>query len=547
MLGLTSTSSVVEPITILKSALPIGIGLASAAFLSLKLANRAGSAIDKSIPTVPVRAGDSNHDTEYYEDQSLFIARCEEQYGPVFNLHVLNQFLTVISGPLVREVFMNENFSFGDALDDITGIHALTMSITTTKRRFDNPLIHEIIRDTISPNLPLFTPRIVERLVGVFDRELGYGEHKLIKDPLLAFQDMIASAMATVFMGHEIAKNSKVIDSFTQSTQDFAQTLKGPRKDFWHTFRNRAKHGVFNPMRKHIEVLVEASTPVIQERRRLEAEAVEKGVEYERPLDILQKLLDNFEKYQLADIEDICGHLLTIILVSVHTTSDASTYVCYYLATFPEYIEPLYREQVEVLDQISKEREAQRQSKLQSGEVQSRTDFEGTDLDPQNDRYLSAEAVKRFKYLDSFVREVFRFRQQKISLGHTAITDVVLSNGMVIHKGRKIVVNTRSLHQDYELQGEDPMEFRPWRFVGKVKSATKAAMDYLPFGVGKHACPGRFLAIQEIKTVTALLVTRYSMLELEDPSKKNKALFAAIGEPVPTGLYFTSRAGASVA
>lgn len=140
---------------------------------------------------------------------------------------------------------------------------------------------------------------------------------------------------------------------------------------------------------------------------------------------------------------------------------------------------------MEVLDQISKEREAQRQSKLQSGEVQSRMDFEGTDLDPQNDRYLSAEAVKRFKYLDSFVREVFRFRQQKISLGHTAVTDVVLSNGMVIHKGRKIVVNTRSLHQDYELQGEDPMEFRPWRFVGKVKSATKAAMDYLPFGVGK--------------------------------------------------------------
>ena len=57
----------------------------------------------------------------------------------------------------------------------------------------------------------------------------------------------------------------------------------------------------------------------------------------------------------------------------------------------------------------------------------------------------------------------------------------------------------------------------------------------------RHACPGRFLAIQEIKTITALLVTRYSRLELEDPSKKNIALFAVIGQPVPTGLYFTSR------
>ncbi|KAF9572137.1 hypothetical protein EC968_010223 [Mortierella alpina] len=544
MLGLTSTSTVAEPITVLKSALPIGIGLASAAFLSLKLAGRAGPAIDKSIPTVPVRAGDSSHDAEYYEDQSLFIARCEEQYGPVFNLHIHNQFMTVVSGPLVREVFTNENFNFGDALDDVSGIHALTMSVTTTRRRFDNPLIHEIVRDTISPNLPLFTPRIVEQLVRVFDSDLGYGEHKLVKDPLLAFQNMIARAMATVFMGPEIAKNSKVVDSFAQSTYDFAKTLKGPRKDFWHTFRNRAKHSVFNPMRKHIDVLVEAATPVIQERRRLEAEAIEKGVAYERPLDILQKLLDNFEKYQLADIEDVCGHLLTIILVSVHTTSDSSTYASYYLAAFPECIELLYQEQVEVLDQISKEREAQRQSQLQSGEVQSRDDFQGTELDPQKDRFLSAEAVKRFKYLDSFVREFFRFRLAKIALAHMALTDVVLSNGMVIHKGRKISLNTRSHHQDYELQGEDPMEFRPWRFVGKVKSATKASLDYLPFGVGKHACPGRFLAIQEIKTITALLVARYSMLEFEDPSKKNKALFAAIAEPVPTGLYFTSRTAA---
>ncbi|KAF9571172.1 hypothetical protein EC968_000975 [Mortierella alpina] len=524
MLGLTSTSSAVEPITILRSALPIGIGLASVAFLSLKLAGRVGVAIDKSTPNVPVRAGDSSHDTEYYEDQSLFIARCEEQYGPVFNLQILNQFLTVISGPLAREVFMNENFSFGDALDDISGIHALTMSITTTKRRFDNPLIHEIIRDTISPNLPLFTPRIVERLVSVFDSDLGYGEHKLIKNPLPVFHDMIARAMATVFMGHKIAKNSKVIDSFTQAT---------------------TKYGVFNIMRKHTEVLVEAATPVIQNRRRMEAEAIEKGVAYERPLDILQKLLDNFEKYQLADIEDICGQLLTLILASVHTTSDASTYVSYYLALFPECIEPLYREQVEVLDQIAHEREAERQCKLQSGEAQSRASFEGTDLDPHNDRSLSAETVKRFKYLDSFVREVFRFRLQRIELPHIAQADVILSNGMVIHKGRKIFVNLRSLHEDPKLQGEGPTEFRPWRFVGKAKSAAKASMDYLPFGVGKHACPGRFLAIQEIKTITALLVTRYSMLELEDPSKKTKALFASFGEPVPTGLSFTSRARAN--
>ncbi|KAG0211434.1 hypothetical protein BGX28_007926 [Mortierella sp. GBA30] len=548
MLGLVSTSPTTAHVDIIKAALPIGIGLASAAFLTLKLAKQHGFTSNNSIPTVPIRSGDPTHDREYFEDPNLFLAKCEEQYGDVFNLYIYNQYLTVISGAAVREIFKTESMNFGDALDDISGIHSFTMSITKAKRTFDDPLIHEIIRESISPNLSLFTPRIVNRLQVVLDKRMGHSEeHKLHDNPLLVFQEMIAAAMATVFMGPEIAKNPKVLETFIQCTYDIAGlTSKGMRKDFWHIFRNRTKYGILNPLQKHIDVLVEAATPVIQERRRQEAEAVEKGVDYERPMDILQKLLDNFDKYKLADIEDVCGHILVIVLVSVHTTSDATTYLCYYLAAYPEYMEILFGEQREVLGQVAKEREAQRQNKLQSGEFNSINDFEGTDLDPKNDRDLSAATVKRMTLLDSYVREYFRCRIQRIGLAHIARADVALSNGLVISKGKKVMVNTRSLHQDYNLQGEDPTEFRPWRFVGKSKSATKVATDFLPFGMGKHACPGRFLAIQEIKTICALLVTRYSKLEFQDPSKKMAALYARISEPVPTGLYFTSRAAADM-
>ncbi|KAG0211436.1 hypothetical protein BGX28_007928 [Mortierella sp. GBA30] len=542
MLSLVSTSLSKASVDIVKTALPVGIGLASVAFLSFKLKNR-GLISNNSIPTVPIRSGDSTHDPEFYEDPNLFLAKCEEQYGDVFNLYVLNQYLTIVSGAAVREIFKTESLSFGDALDDISGIHSFTMSITKTKRTFDDPVIHEIIRESIIANLPLFTPRIVDRLQVILDDRLGHSEgRKLIEDPLLVFQEMIAAAMATVFMGPEIAKSPKVLDSFIQCTYDIATlTIQGPRKGFWHTLRQKAKYGLLNPLQKHVNVLVEAASPVIQERRREEAEAAERGVEYERPLDILQNLLDNFDKYNLVDIEDVCGHILVIALVSVHTTSDFSTYLCYYLASYPEYIETLYDEQREVLRQIAKEREEQRWRKLQSGEVDSAKDFEGTDLDPKNDQDLSAAAVKRMTLLDSYVREYLRSRNQRLSLAHTARVDVTLSNGMVVRKGRKIMVNIRSLHQDYDLQGEDPTEFRPWRFVGKAKSATKVAPDLMSFGMGKHACPGRFLAVQEMKTITALLVSRYSKLELQDTSKKAKALVARLGEHVPTGLYFISR------
>ena len=196
-------------------------------------------------------------------------------------------------------------------------------------------------------------------------------------------------------MGHEIAKQRKVLDTFIDCTDDLGKVFDSRSFSWRNAFFNKVKYGIANPLQKHIRVLVEAATPVIQERRRQEAEALEKGIEYKRPLDIMQRVLDDFDKYGVVDLEDVCGHLLVMVLVSVHTTSDSSTYLNYYLAAFPECIDILYQEQLEVLDQIYKEREKQRKDKLISGEVVSAKDFEGTDLDPKNDRDFSSHAVKR--------------------------------------------------------------------------------------------------------------------------------------------------------
>ncbi|KAF9431526.1 hypothetical protein BGZ76_000197 [Entomortierella beljakovae] len=70
-------------------------------------------------------------------------------------------------------------------------------------------------------------------------------------------------------------------------------------------------------------------------------------------------------------------------------------------------------------------------------------------------------------------------------------------------------------------QGEEATEFRPWRFVGKSKTSTKVGPDYLPFGMGNiisnlipgHACPGRFLAVQELKVIGSMIASRYSNIE----------------------------------
>ncbi|KAG0041204.1 hypothetical protein BGZ83_002170 [Gryganskiella cystojenkinii] len=538
------------PTDVLKAALPIGIGLASAAYLTLKLTQtlNGGYSTDKSIPKVPLRPGDATHDAEYNIDPDEFLARCEEAYGPVFNCHIQGQPLTVVSGRLVREVFMNENFSFADAIDDMTGLRAFTTAVVKSNNDPDNRMAHEMIRDSITPNLPLFTPRIVDLLSTILERELGYCKTKLVEKPFVIVQEMIASAMANIFMGPEVAKDRRVIDTFIECTYDFGILVNSTRsKSAWTTFLNRRKYSnkMLNPMERHVSVLVNAAAPVITERRRQEAEVqarIEAGdteAEYERPLDIMQKFLDNFDKYGFVDLEDVCGQVLLLVLASVHTTSDSSTNLCYYLAAFPECMQPLLEEQEQVLNQLTMEREQQRLDQLKAGQVTSREAFTGTDLDPTKDRAFSALAIKRMVKMDSFVREIFRYRMGRLALVHSARERVEFSNGMYISKGAKVITNN-SLHQAMEHQGEDPSEFRPWRFVGKTKTATKASVDYLPFGMGRHACPGRFLAIQELKTVGSLMVSKYSKIEIQDKSKTKAMLLLRIGDPFSTGLIFTS-------
>ncbi|KAF9900592.1 hypothetical protein BX616_002554 [Lobosporangium transversale] len=132
---------------------------------------------------------------------------------------------------------------------------------------------------------------------------------------------------------------------------------------------------------------------------------------------------------------------------------------------------------------------------------------------------------------------MFRFRIEPLSVtvNQRALKDYIFSNGVKIPKGAKVIINTRSGHTGPEV-GEDATEFRPWRFVDKPKAAVKVGPDFLPFGLGRHACPGRFMAIMEIKIIGALIVTKFFKIEMQDPSKTKMALHARLGEPIPNGL-----------
>ncbi|OIW30139.1 cytochrome P450 [Coniochaeta ligniaria NRRL 30616] len=134
-------------------------------------------------------------------------------------------------------------------------------------------------------------------------------------------------------------------------------------------------------------------------------------------------------------------------------------------------------------------------------------------------------ALGKMHRLDSTLRESTRLNSFV-----TAREGIDTPSGA--HVGYKMTVSVPnySVLHDKNVYGEDADQFKPFRFaeqradesVGYVERARKAfpttSKDFLAFGHGRNACPGRFFATNEIKLLFAYRVMNYDFkMETERP------------------------------
>lgn len=93
--------------------------------------------------------------------------------------------------------------------------------------------------------------------------------------------------------------------------------------------------------------------------------------------------------------------------------------------------------------------------------------------------------------------------------------NIHLSDGTVIPKGVRVYIPALHVHsEDYYTNAT---EFQPRRFLELREQPGGAnkyhfvttSVEHPSFGHGKHACPGRFFASNEIKLILAHLIIRY--------------------------------------
>ncbi|KAH8093068.1 cytochrome P450 monooxygenase, partial [Cristinia sonorae] len=189
----------------------------------------------------------------------------------------------------------------------------------------------------------------------------------------------------------------------------------------------------------------------------------------------------------LSTIDDIISALFVLEFGSIHTTASSFTHALYEVAAHPEYAALLREEAESVL--------------LEEGSLSTKA------------------ALGKLVRVDSFLKESQRFHGVNAnSLFRQARMDVILSDGTFFPKGTVLSAAARYIHHSEE-NYTHPDIFDPLRFVRLARESSSVVgqnystprLEYLPFGIGKHACPGRFFASLEMKMLMAHLVMTFDI------------------------------------
>ncbi|KAI7858128.1 cytochrome P450 [Circinella umbellata] len=456
--------------------------------------------LKRDCPTVPYINPFVGSTLEYRRNPRAFVEKYSALMGPVFRCHIFGSLHTIVSGSYVREILFNKNFSFEDGTSKRFDV-ALLIGMTKTEG-ITLADLRTVIVKSVTVHMKEYTPRVVHYLdVGLREAVGDLAEPKELPNLFSMVQHMIAKASASIFVGLELCENENLVEAFREVTTDVGLSFR--MDNVWldrfitlNKFRMWYIGKFSSLIQSRKSQIIEALKPVIDKRMEGIATKDSSDTTWTRPNDILQYIIEDhpLPPNNKTDKYTYFAHwMIVLVFVSVFTTSEHATIVLYRILQHPETIDELIKEQKEIY---------------------------GDDIilnkNNKSEDVFTADSVKKLTKLDSLCREALRSKNEYFQLPHTNISkqNITLSNGVIIPPNHDVLVNFWANHHDEELQRDtigNYDKFEPFRYVGMGRPSTKVGDDYLVFGEGKHACPGRWFALQEIKTIVSLLIRDYTL------------------------------------
>ncbi|KAK2985108.1 hypothetical protein RJ640_022986 [Escallonia rubra] len=133
---------------------------------------------------------------------------------------------------------------------------------------------------------------------------------------------------------------------------------------------------------------------------------------------------------------------------------------------------------------------------------------------------INESHMSQLPYLHACVKETLRLHPPApFLLPHRALDTCEVMN-YTIPQNSQVIVNVWAIGRDPTIW-EDPLSFKPERFLDSKLDFRGQDFELLPFGAGRRMCPGLPLGIKQVHLILASLVHRFEWLlpNNEDPSR----------------------------
>ncbi|KAG6408202.1 hypothetical protein SASPL_131206 [Salvia splendens] len=135
------------------------------------------------------------------------------------------------------------------------------------------------------------------------------------------------------------------------------------------------------------------------------------------------------------------------------------------------------------------------------------------------ERRVEESDIKNLVYLAAIIKETMRLYPAGPLGGIREFTKDCDVGGYRVSKGTWLIVNVWKLHRDPQLWAEDPLEFRPERFLDidhKNIDVKGQNFEFIPFGAGRRICPGANFGMHMLHLVLANLLHGFEVSTVGD-------------------------------
>ncbi|KAF8209559.1 cytochrome P450, partial [Mycena galopus ATCC 62051] len=401
----------------------------------------------------------------------------------IFRVARFSDWLVVVSGPkFVKEV--------GGAPEHIlspTRVSKTAFQQVIGRPIVENPYHRHTIRTNLTRNLHACFPEVRDEIACAFEEAFKIKNGN--RFPLHTIMTVVARVSNRLFVGLPLCRNQTYLWNNVQFALDVIRS--GQRVALFPNFLRPLVGPLISSKDKSFAVALQTLGPLVAERLAKEDEL---GPDWPgKPNDFISWLLEDAQGEERT-VPALVLRVLATNFGAIHTSSMAFTQALFDLTTHPEHLLPM-REEAEHV--VAKEG-------------------------------WTKAALNSMVKIDSFHRESQRLNGN----GPVAMIRKVVSkdgfrfsDGTVLPNGSFVCAAARAIHYDAS-NYKNATEFDGFRFAREraehaathdltqdvfKRQMISTAGDFLPFGTGKHACPGRFFAATELKAMLAHVVINYDL------------------------------------